>query len=851
MQGTALASFGQWLKQRRKALDLTQEDLAERIGCSDVTIRKIEAGVRRPSKQVAELLVEYLKIPPDEQEAFISFARTGSLAGALLSLTPQSHAADAHSPAQPTPNNLPAPANPLIGREQETAAATDLIRQERVRLLTLTGPPGIGKTSLSIHLALGLMDDFPDGIFFVQLAPMADPGLVAGTIAQTLGVMEVGEQPLLAGLLHFLQGKQILLVLDNFEQLLGLKPNSVEGATIVAEVLSACPTVKVMVTSRAALNLRSERQFPVQPLGLPEEKGHPSPQVIAQAPAVNLFIERAQSVDPNFTLDDDNASVVAAICTRLDGLPLAIELAAARINLLSLTEIQARLDNRLGLLVGGPRDLPPRHRMLRDAIEWSYDLLDASEQALFRRLGVFVGGFTLSSVEGVCNSEGKLPMEVLEGLGSLLSKSLLQRRREHQGASGSDARFSMLETLREYALQRLTTSGEEEAIRRAHAEYFLALAEAGDVQLRGPEQTEWLERLETEHGNFRAAMSWALVQGEVELGLRLAGELGWFWELHGHYTEGRERLASALALYPPRSAQEGRTAVAARALNSAGRLAYDQGDIRNGRILLDEALSIATELDDKWLMLLTLHNLGNVAAAEGNEPLARTYYEESLVAARELGDPWGLAWALMGMGYICINNSDYEKARIYFEESLEVRRGMRDKWGIARSFTELGAVARLQGDYHKARALYEDALAIHDELGHKGWVSNSMYSLGHVALHLGEYTKAEEQFKDAIRFYTESGDTVSAASCIAGFGLVAYYRSDHRRAATLFGAAGSIHRVSNYHMEAFDRTEFESAINSLREAATNDRVIAGAWSYGEEMTLEQAIAYALQLDRES
>ncbi|MEO6457618.1 MAG: tetratricopeptide repeat protein, partial [Chloroflexia bacterium] len=496
-------------------------------------------------------------------------------------------------------------------------------------------------------------------------------------------------------------------------------------------------------------------------------------------------------------------------------------------------------------LVGGHRDLPPRHRMLRDAIEWSYDLLDPGEQTLFRRLGVFVGGFTLSSTEAVCNSGVDLPIDVLDGLGSLLSNSLLQRRRDQQGGLKSEARFSMLETIREYALERLTNSGEEEAIRCVHTEYFLALAEAGDVQLRGPEQTEWLARLETEHGNFRGAMNWALTQGEVELGLQLAGELGWFWELRGHYTEGRERLASALALYPPPTTGKGHTAVAARALNSAGRLAYAQGDIHNGRLLLDEALAIATELDDKWLMLLTLHNLGNVASAEGNEALARTYYEESLVAAREYGDPWGLAWALMGMGYICINGGDYEGARIYFEESLEVRRGMRDRWGIARSFTELGATARLQGDYHKARAFYDESQAIHEELGHKGWVSNLMYSLGHVALHLGEYTQAEEQFKGAMTFYTESGDRVSAASCIAGFGLVAYYRFEKERAATLFGAAGSIHRVSNYHIEAFDRAEFEAAINSIREAATGNQVIADAWAAGEKMTLEEAIDYAL------
>src|SRR5215204_5645368 len=458
-----------------------------------------------------------------------------------------------------SPNNLPLQHTPLIGREREVEEVCARLRSPGVRILTLTGPGGAGKTRVGLQAAAELLMEFEDGIFFVALAAIADPALVASTIARTLGLTESSTQPpeqLLKGYLH---DRQTLLVLDNFEQVL-------ESAPLLDELLSAAPNLKILATSRTPLRLYGEHEFPVPPLSLPDPGSLPPVEHLTRYGAVRLFVERARAVKPDFSLTEENAPAVVEICARLDGLPLAIELAAARTKLLPPRAMLDRLGDRLKLLTGGARNLPQRQRTLRSAIEWSYELLDAGEMTLFSRLAVFSGGCTLEAMEAICDAESELPMDILEGTSSLMDKSLL---RQEEGAEG-EPRFVMLETIHEYGRERLNKSGEAEEIRRLHAEYFLALAELGESKLRGPEEAKWLECLEIEHDNMRDALSRALDAEEAELALRLAGALWRFWWMRGYYDEGRRWLEAALA-------KDGRASAArAKALEAVGWLADDQ-----------------------------------------------------------------------------------------------------------------------------------------------------------------------------------------------------------------------------------------------------------------------------------
>jgi predicted ATPase/class 3 adenylate cyclase len=555
-------------------------------------------------------------------------------------------------------HNLPAQPTPLLGRERELEALGTLLRREEVRLVTLTGPGGTGKTRLGFQVAAELLDDFPDGVFFVDLAPITDPGLVTSTIAQTLGVREAGSQPLLNNLKACLREKQLLLLLDNFEQVLAAAP-------LVADLLAAAPRLKVLVTSRALLRLRGEKSFPVPPLTAPpavdgqwlrvdgpaksktgilsgpSTMHHRLAQrapAISQYPAVELFIQRARDAQPDFAVTNENAPAVAEICHRLDGLPLAIELAAARIRLFPPRAMLPRLGSRLKLLIAGARDLPARQQTLRSAIAWSYDLLEPAEQKLFRRLAVFVGGCSLEAAEAVGSAGGDLEIDVVDGAEALVSQHLLQQR---EGADG-EPRFGMLETIREYGLEQLEASGEAEAIRRQHRDWYLALAEHAERGLYGENQTGWFDRLEREHDNLRAALAWTRAQGQSEEGLRLGRALKEFWYVRGYLAEGREQLAKLLAL----PGAEVRTAARAKALHGAGGLANRQLELGPARALLEENLALFRDLGDQGNIARALRILGEVACGRGDYEEARAFIEESLAILRELGDKDSLGLSL-------------------------------------------------------------------------------------------------------------------------------------------------------------------------------------------------------------
>src|SRR5688572_14628259 len=477
-------------------------------------------------------------------------------------------------------NNLPLQATPLIGREREVEAVCGLLRSPETRLLTLVGPGGTGKTRVGLQVAAELVDDFEDGVFFAPIAAITDPALVAPTLARILGLSE-GAQPPEELLEGYLRDRKTLLLLDNLEQV-------PESAPVVDGLLSSAANLKILATSRTPLGLYGEHEFPVPPLSLPDPDSLPLLENLTEYEAIRLFVERARAVRPDFSLTEENGPAVVEICERLDGLPLAIELAAARIKLLPPQVLLDRLGNRLKLLTGGARNLPERQRTLRNAIEWSYGLLDEGEKLLFGRLGVFSGGATLEAIEAVCDARGDLPTDVFDGASSLLDKSLL---RQEEGAVG-EPRFVMLETIHEFANVMLEESGEVEAVRRAHAEYFLALAEEAEPMLWGAEDAAWLDRLEREHDNMRAALSWAIEHEETTLALRVSGALRWFWYMEGYYGEGRRWLEAALGKDWGAAAE-----ARARALEGVGWLASSQGDLDRAQAAANEGLMLSTEAD--------------------------------------------------------------------------------------------------------------------------------------------------------------------------------------------------------------------------------------------------------------
>jgi predicted ATPase/transcriptional regulator with XRE-family HTH domain len=806
-------SFGQWLRQHRKHLDLTQEELAQRIGCSYIAIRKMEAGERRPSRQLAYLLADHFKVPAGELEAFVRFARGGSEAAGSASAEqaqPPSHGAMAERPGTGT---LPVQLTRLIGREQVAAEIGSYLSQDDVRLLTLTGPPGIGKTSLSIQVASGLGAAFQNGVYFVALAPVVEPPMVTAAIARALGVVDTGQQPLGQHLSKLLHDRRTLLVLDNFEQV-------VEAAPAVVELLGSCPYLKVLVTSREALRVSGERQFLVPALETADLHDLPSLETLQNVASIALFAERARAVQPGFALTRQNASAVAAICARLQGVPLAIELAAARVSLLSPQEIESRLDTSLSLLGGGARYLPARQRTLRGAIDWSYGLLSEDEQKLFARLGVFAGGCTLAAAEAVCNARGDLAREVVDGIASLIDKSLLIRG---EGVGG-ESRFALLEMIREYALERLALEEKSdyvagfpadeahdapgwgaEIMKRQHAEYFLALAQGGETQLMGSQQVDWLYRLEEEHDNLRAALRWALERREIELALGLAGASWKFWELHGHLSEGRRWLAGALSI--PESGRKTKSMMASRAkaLFAAGRLAERQGDNSSAQPLLEESLAIARQIDDKPVIAHALHNLSNLATYRGAYAAGRTLAEEGLAIRIELGDKWGMANTLHNLGFQAEAMGDYAAAREFFERSLAISRELGDNWGIAYSLDGVGLLVLEQGDYALANSLIEEGLALRRELGDKSGIARSLERLARAAGRDGR----------------------------------------PGRAARLYGAAEALRDKEDIPMMPVDRPVHEQAVAEARSRAGKAEW-SKAWQEGREMTVEQAIDFALE-----
>lgn len=765
-------SFGQWIKKRRKALDLTQQELARRVGCAVITLRKIEADERRPSKQMTGRLAEHLGIADDERPAFVSLARVGpGTPRSAISAQAAHRAVWSLSPRRLA--KLPAQPTPLIGRDQDVAAVRKRLLDD-ARLLTLVGPPGVGKTRLAIQVAASLLEDYVDGVYFVSLAPIGDPDLVAATIAQTLGVNQTAGRSFADRLIEYLRDKHMLLVLDNFEQVAAAAP-------LVGDLLARCPALSLMVTSRAPLRVRPERQFPVLPLGLPAgSRPELSPAELMRYPAIALFVERAQAVRPDLTLTSDNAGAIAAICARLDGLPLAIELAAARIRVLPPGALLERLGGRLMLHTDGLRDVSERHRTLYDAIDWSYALLTSQEQLLLARSSVFVGGWTLDAAERMMGEVAPdSSLTTLDALTSLVNSSLVTQLEQ-----GGEPRFTLLETVRAYALERLAERGEEETIRQRHAEYYLALAEEADPHLRTAAQLAWLDRLDMESGNLRAALAWFIEHAaDAEAGLRLAGALGWFWTIRGHVGEGRDWSVKAL-----QSGIGARPALRARALFLAGSFAWQQGELPVARSLLEESIALYRRLGScqRQDLDLTLTALSMVAAYQADYDSARAAGEEAVALSRQVGDQWDLALALNCIGEACMMRHDYVAARAQFEQSLALFRGIGDKWGIGVPLLDWGYMDSILGDYDAARARLEESIAMHRQVGERWMRALSLNVLGQVTQEQGDYQRAAALYDESLDLMRKMGLETSIADVLHNLAHLAQAQGHYPLAARLY-----------------------------------------------------------------
>jgi predicted ATPase/DNA-binding CsgD family transcriptional regulator len=770
--------------------------------------------------------------------------------GAMLAASSVSHFEESNELKPGLKHNLPLHLTSLIGRGREVITACQLLRHPEVRLLTLTGPGGVGKTRLATQVAMALLDDFADGVTFISLASIGDPNLVISAIAHAFELREEGKRPLLDHLKLALQTNQQLLLIDNFEQV-------VEAAPVLVDLLTACPDLKILATSREVLRVRGEHEFVVPLFVLPDLQRMAQVKaglaaVLADNAAISLFVERAQAVKPGFQLNDDNALAIAGICARLDGLPLAIELAAARIKLFSpqalLVQLNGQMDrSSLQLLTGGSRDLPARQRTLRDTVRWSYDLLADDEQQLFRQLSVFVGGFTLEAALSILdfglpildlkiqNPKSKI-QNVLDGITSLLDKSLLQPM-SPSGETDAEARLTMLVTLREFAVEQLRLSGEAMAVQHAHAAYYLHVAEEIAPKLFGSEQKIWLDRLELEHDNLRAALQWLLEQGETETGLRLGSALWRFWVLRGYLSEGHRWLSLGLnkAETLPVS-----VAVKAKVLHGAGVLAMYQGDLRRAEALCQESLTLSRQLADKAGIATALQGLAQVMMRMGQFTTARAMREESLAIFRQLGDQWGIANALVYLGLTNWMQGEYVAAQPLFEEGLACYRTVGDPQAIAQALQGLGWVMLSLDDVTRARLLLEESLSICRGTRDRAGMVRALTALGMVALEQDDPAKVSALLDEALPILIELGDKFHLAGCLGVMAALAAAVGQPVRAVQFYGFTEILLETLGAAKPAFFRIGLERSLEAVR-AQLDEASFAAALAEGRSMTPEQIL----------
>jgi predicted ATPase len=726
-----------------------------------------------------------------------------------------------------------------------------LLRRADVRLVTLTGTGGTGKTHLAVQVATEVLGHFANGVTFVNLAPISDPDLVIATIAQTLGMREVSGQSLQQTIQAALRERQQLLLLDNFEQV-------VRAAPRLAELLAGCPQLKLLITSRVLLHLRGEQEIAVPPLALPPttDDRYPTTDATCYA-AVQLFVQRVHDIQPMFVVTPENARAVAEICARLDGLPLAIELAAARSKLFSPQALLTRLEPRLTLLSGGARDLPARQQTMRSTIDWSYNLLGAREQMLFRRLAVFVGGCALEAAEAVCklrieNKELRTGLRddsllnsqfsILNSIEVLLDNSLLRREAHSDG----EARFLMYETIREYALERLEASGELAIVQRQHADYYLTLVEAAEPELTGAQAQVWLSRIEHEIDNLHAVLVWSLrAQGSAEVGLRLAAALHWFWNIQGRFLQGRAWLEEALtrggeiALAP---------AAEAKALLVIGDLMELQIDAADAAPLLARSIALYRQIGDRAGEAQALMHAGRIARLRGDLAQAIEDEEQSLLLGRSLGDTYVTIYALLSLGDAELDQGNLERATIHTEHTLSLARVAQEQFGSAFALCNLGRIALAQKDYPRAQDVFEECLAELQVLGERGLAAEVQLELGRMARALDHTAQAHQLLEEALTLCRETGMQRTGVACLAELAGFAGTLGVPARAARLFGAVEALRKAARIPLAPIHRPAYERDLAAAR-AQLDAQAWDTAWAAGRTLTIEQAIAEALTITR--
>ena len=755
------------------------------------------------------------------------------------------------------PNNLPRQLTSFIGREREIEEVKKLLAN--TYLLTLTGSGGCGKTRLGLQVAADLVEEYKDGVWVVELAPLSDPDLVIQEVASVLGIREGSgslsmgagtpgapsttseADSLLTRLTGYLKSKQLLLVLDNCEHLID------ECIRLVDVLLRSCLNLKIMVASREALGITGESAYRVPSLSLPDPSNLPPLENFSNYESVNLFIDRAVAAVSTFRVTDQSAPAVAQICHRLDGIPLAIELAAARVRVLEVEEITTRLDEDFRLLTGGSRTALPRQQTLRAMIDWSYNLLSEKERILFNRLSVFMGGWTLEAAEAICSGEDIDSYEVLDLLTSLVDKSLVITEGVYSGdGGGGKKRYHLLETVRQYARDRILDSGESPSLRDRHLEWCLDLVERADPELRGPNQVEWLDTLEAEHDNLRAALEWSLGKENGEMGLQLAAALWLFWNVRGYSGEGGEWLERVLSgkIDDPASTR----IMAARAKALCGSANFFLGAHTVAQSRLEESIKIWGELGNKSGIAESLSTLGVLKFVQGNFGQSKSLLEESLSLYRVIGDKWGIADSLMWLGKVVGEfEGDYETAGTLLKESLPLFREVGDRRGLAHVLIGLGDTMVRQGDHEDARVLVEEALVLSRELGYKWMMVVSLYVLGKVARGGGDYGRATEFFKESLIVWQEidSGMELFLPIRLEALGELAVEQGQPERGACLLGAAESLRLAIDYsNMGPDDRANYDRGLAAAR-SKLGEEAFAAAWAEGQVMSMEAAIEYAL------
>lgn len=790
-QPSNLSPFSRLLRSLRTGADLTQEELAERAGVSARLISDLERGrIQRPRRDTIQMLADGLELSGDERQDFVEIAR-----GRAASSEP-----DTATSTLERRINLPLAPASIVGREREVTATTSLLHQPEVRLLTLTGAGGVGKTRLALEAAARIADTFADGVVFVDLAPVADPALVIPTMARALGVRHQGQAPALEQLVEAIQDRQLLVVLDNLEHLVAAAPE-------IAQLLERCPELTLLATSRQPLRLRAEREYPVAPLALPDLKKLPPQDELSRIPAIDLFVRRAEAVRPSFALTADNAAAIAEIAVRLDGLPLAIELAAARVRVLSPAELLSRLEHSLPLLTGGAADLPARQQTLRATIDWSHEILDEAERRLFRRLAVFAGGFTLHAAEVVAGGDATQPDEphdVLDILTSLIDKSLLRALPPpDDGGSQTVTRFGMLETLREYSLEQLAASGEEAEARTRHAHWCVDLVERADPELSGPNQQEWFNRLEAERDNIRAALNWAVEQGQSEIALRLCGSLYRFWVTAAHYAEGRQWTERALKLGPKVTSKP-----RADSLLGLGVIAYFQGDYER----------------------------------------AEAHTEEALATFDAIGDRAGFAYSYANLGLFADVREDYDRAIERYEHALSVFQEMNDAKHSGFMYGNLGLIFYFQGNYERADDALQASLTISRARGDGDGSAITLGNLALVALARGNPDSAEDLQRQSLELRKKLVNRSHLARNFDQFGHIAAARHEPERAVRLFAAADALRTEIGAPLQPNDQVFNDRCIRELK-TRLGDAAFRAAWKSGAAMSPNEAIAFALRAEQ--